>query len=144
MQTNNHINVEIKEIDVTKNAVKIPTPIDKKNCKHGFLRKPEVTENEDEIKPKLRGKIHRFGFYFNLILGIYLLYCAKTKSTLISLAVYLSSLLMLFGMSSVLHNTSWLNSKFERVIQKLDHANIFVLIAGFSPTFNSFFQSSTC
>lgn len=46
------------------------------------------------------------------------------------MGVYLTTLLNMYGISSVLHITDWQRPWLEARLQKVDHASIFLLIAG--------------
>lgn len=83
-----------------------------------------------EMKPYFRGKLHKVSFYFYLFLSMFLLPLARPGTPRISLCIYLITLVTLYGISSVLHVTDWHHPHLETRVQKLDHASIFLLIAG--------------
>ena len=83
-----------------------------------------------EIKPLLRGQIHRAGFYAYLVIAVFLIYFARSGIPRISMGIYLTTLLNMYGISSVLHITDWQRPWLEARLQKVDHASIFLLIAG--------------
>lgn len=85
---------------------------------------------DEPVKPLLRGKIHLAGFFLFLLLGAILIFVSKTEIVRLCLCIYLLSMLVLFGTSSVFHTTPWRNHLIESVIQKADHACIFLLITG--------------
>lgn len=82
----------------------------------------------DEVKPLLRGQLHHFGFYAFIIAGLAVLW--KLGHFHWSYIVYLTSLLAVYGTSAAFHVIDWDNKKHEVIMQTLDHANIFFLIAG--------------
>lgn len=92
-------------------------------------KRPKLSADEPD-KPYFRGKLHRYGFYFALILGAVILYLAKDLKARCAFLIYLMSLLLVYGISSTYHMTDWKNAKAENLMQKLDHACIFLLIAG--------------
>ena len=103
--------------------------------KRGKLTRDEPT------KPLLRGKIHFVGFFLFLLLGTSLIIISKNEITRLCLCIYLLSMLMLFGTSSVFHTTPWRNNSVESFIQKADHASIFLLITGtYTPVIILFFD----
>lgn len=83
-----------------------------------------------EPKPLLRGQLHRTAFFVYSIVGGFLVYFAKPGIPRASLAVYLLTLINLYGISSVLHVTHWKRPWLEGKLQRVDHASIFLLIAG--------------
>lgn len=85
---------------------------------------------ENLIKPKFRGIIHQIAFYFYLALASLLLFFSTGGLVRISLALYLATLINMYGISSVLHITDWKDPEMELKVQKIDHASIFLLIAG--------------
>jgi hemolysin III len=83
-----------------------------------------------EVKPLLRGQLHRAAFYTYIIAAGFLIYYAKAGIARASLAVYLFTLINLYGVSTVLHVTHWCRPWLEVRLQKIDHASIFLLISG--------------
>ena len=82
-----------------------------------------------EIKPTWRGWIHAGTFPLAIVLGIILLVAADGVTATVSSAVFIASSLLLFGVSAVYHRFDW-SPTTKRVLKRLDHANIFLLIAG--------------
>ena len=88
-----------------------------------------IRDAVDEIKPKLRGWLHAatwplafFGFLVMLVI-------ADDLKVRAGVAVFMVSALLLFGTSAVYHTGRWSDTAKAR-LKRLDHANIFVLIAG--------------
>lgn len=94
-----------------------------------FNKRPKLSADEPD-KPYFRGRLHRYGFYFALILGAVILCLAKDFKSRCSFFVYLLSSLLVYGISSTFHLTVWKTARSEALMQKLDHACIFLLIAG--------------
>lgn len=94
-----------------------------------IFRRPRTT-HEEPFKPFLRGKFHRYGFYTCFFLGIIVLILAKNTIARISFLIYLISVLLVYGVSSTYHLTNWKTHRTEAIMQKLDHACIYLLIAG--------------
>ena len=80
-------------------------------------------------KPRLRGWIHFVAAPLSLAAAIVLVALAPTTPLKWASAVYLAASFILFGVSAAYHLFYWRPS-FERVLQRMDHANIFLLIAG--------------
>lgn len=83
-----------------------------------------------EVKPLLRGQLHRISFFVYLILAVFIIYYTRPGIPRISMSVYLVTLINMYGISSVLHITDWKKPYLEARVQKIDHASIFLLISG--------------
>jgi len=85
--------------------------------------------NAAEPKPLLRGWFHLGALPLVAVLGLVLVGLAEGPvATWSSVAFAISSLLM-FGTSASYHRIDW-KPRARAVLKRLDHANIFVLIAG--------------
>ena len=82
-----------------------------------------------QIKPKLRGWLHLAATPLSLAASIVLVCLAPTTPTKIGSAVYLACSLVLFGVSAAYHRFYWA-PRWEIMWKRLDHSNIFLLIAG--------------
>jgi hemolysin III len=80
-------------------------------------------------KPRLRGWLHAGIFPVAVVAGIVLISLAPTTAGRISAAVYTATAAMLFGTSAVYHRGSW-SPRTLGVLKRLDHSNIFLIIAG--------------
>jgi hemolysin III len=80
-------------------------------------------------KPTWRGWIHLGTFPIAIILGIVLIELASGRAAKISSTVFVLSSLLLFGVSALYHRFNW-SDRTKRLLKRLDHANIFLLIAG--------------
>lgn len=81
------------------------------------------------IKPHLRGWLHLVATPLSLAASIVLVCLAPTAAEKWASAVYLASSLILFGVSATYHRFYW-KPNWELVWKRLDHSNIFLLIAG--------------
>ncbi|WP_372516011.1 PAQR family membrane homeostasis protein TrhA [Streptantibioticus silvisoli] len=81
------------------------------------------------VKPKLRGWLHAGMFPAALIAGVALTALADSPRARIACAVYTLSACLLFGVSALYHRGNW-GPKAYAVLRRLDHANIFLIIAG--------------
>jgi hemolysin III len=80
-------------------------------------------------KPRWRGRIHQGAFFLSVPAGIGLVAWSQGVSAHVAAALFALSLVGLFGTSATYHTGDWTPSIRER-LQRVDHAMIFVLIAG--------------
>lgn len=80
-------------------------------------------------KPRLRGWFHAGAFPLALAAGIVLIALAPTTATAVACTVFAVSSWLLFGVSGVYHRGTW-GPKTRAVLRRLDHTNIFLIIAG--------------
>jgi hemolysin III len=88
-----------------------------------------AAELVEPIKPKLRGWFHAAMVPASLIAGIVLIWLARTPQATLACTVYSVTAWLLFGTSAVYHLGTW-GRLGEAVLRRLDHANIFLIIAG--------------
>jgi hemolysin III len=81
------------------------------------------------VKPKLRGWLHLCAAPLALAAGIVLVALANDERARIASAIFAFSAVMLFGTSALYHRGDW-GSRGEAILRRLDHANIFLIIAG--------------
>lgn len=81
------------------------------------------------VKPTLRGWQHAAMFPIAVVAGAVLVATAPTTAGRISSAIFATSAVLLFGVSALLHRGTW-TPKVERLLRRLDHANIYLIIAG--------------
>ena len=80
-------------------------------------------------KPLLRGWLHAGTFPLAVIAGVVLIVLAPEGRARIGAAVFVASAAMLFGTSAVYHRGQW-SARVHTVLKRLDHSNIFLIIAG--------------
>ena len=80
-------------------------------------------------KPLLRGWFHLGAAPLVLIAGMVLMVFAPTLAGRVSSAIFTLTAVMLFGTSAVYHRGNW-SPKARAVLRRMDHANIFLIIAG--------------
>jgi len=90
---------------------------------------PAATVSEVRVKPRLRGVFHQWAFFVSLASGALLVLGAATTRASVAAAIYAASVSALFGVSALYHRRSW-NGPARRRMRHLDHAMIFLLIAG--------------
>ncbi|MET1036087.1 MAG: hemolysin III family protein [Arthrobacter sp.] len=83
----------------------------------------------DDIKPRLRGWIHAGMAPLALAAGIVLIALAPAPWGKAASAVYAVTGLLLFTVSAVYHRGNW-SPPVKRVLKRLDHTNIMLVIAG--------------
>ncbi|MDO4792194.1 MAG: hemolysin III family protein [Buchananella hordeovulneris] len=83
----------------------------------------------DLLKPHLRGWIHAATTPLALAASIVLVVLAPTAALKWASSVFLASSLLLFGISALYHRFNWKPTA-QAVLRRLDHSNIFLLIAG--------------
>jgi hemolysin III len=81
------------------------------------------------VKPLLRGWLHLICFEASLVLGTLALAGAHGGVRIVAIAVFAASVGAMFGASALYHRGSWTDA-WHRRLQRLDHAMIFLLIAG--------------
>lgn len=89
----------------------------------------ESSKPDVDTKPYLRGWLHAGWAPLLQIAGLILLVATPTLIGRIGVAIYLTTATVLFGMSAVYHRGSW-SARVAAVLRRLDHSNIFLLIAG--------------
>jgi hemolysin III len=80
-------------------------------------------------RPAWRGWIHLGTFPFALAMGIVLVTLAATPAAKVGTAVFAATSLVMFGVSATYHRFPW-SPVVKRVLKRIDHTNIFLLIAG--------------
>ena len=80
-------------------------------------------------KPKLRGWFHAGAAPLALAYGVVITVLAPPGAPRLTVAVFAAATVLLFGVSAVYHRGHWTN-QVAAVLRRLDHANIFLVIAG--------------
>jgi len=93
------------------------------------LQAPAATAPELRVKPRLRGVFHQYAFFVSLASGALLVLLAATARASVAAAIYAASVSALFGVSALYHRVTWTGPA-RRRMRRLDHAMIFLLIAG--------------
>jgi hemolysin III len=96
---------------------------------HLPLVEESVAYEAGEIKPTWRGWIHLSTLPIAIAAGIVLIVLANGVPATVSSAVFVTSSILMFGISGTYHRFNW-SPKTKKVLKRLDHANIFLLIAG--------------
>ena len=83
----------------------------------------------EEVKPRLRGWLHAAVAPVTLAAGLVLVAASPPGAARFGSAVFAASALILFSVSAMLHRGRWSHATMS-VLRRLDHASIFLLIAG--------------
>jgi hemolysin III len=80
-------------------------------------------------RPRLRGVFHQYAFFVALALGAALVVAADGATARVSALVFAASVAAMLGASALYHRVVW-SPRPRRWMRRLDHAAIFLLIAG--------------
>lgn len=83
----------------------------------------------DEFRPSWRGWIHTGVLPFVFASGVLLVFFSEGWVAKTAAAVYFASSVLLFGNSALYHRFDW-KPFTKKLLKRIDHANIFLLIAG--------------
>ncbi len=101
--------------------------------KHGESVVEQVSETVDAlldaVKPKLRGWLHLGMAPLATVLGLILVVMAPTRDSRWAAAVFTLTAALLFATSATFHLGTW-SQRQGAVLRRLDHSNIFLIIAG--------------
>ncbi len=93
-----------------------------------------LKETLSEVKPHLRGWLHLGVLPLAVVGGAVLIALSPDGVTRTGSAIFVASALLLFGVSAAYHRGDW-SPRTWRSLRRLDHCNIFVLIAGSSTAY---------
>ncbi|RII40863.1 hemolysin III family protein [Galactobacter valiniphilus] len=82
-----------------------------------------------EVKPSWRGWIHAGTFPVSIALGIILVALAQGAEATLACLIFAVTSALLFGISALYHRINWKPAT-KQLFRRLDHCNIFLLIAG--------------
>jgi hemolysin III len=80
-------------------------------------------------KPRLRGVLHQYAFFFAVVLGAALVLAAEGGRERLAAGVYALGLSLLLGTSALYHRIEWPTPRMHAWVRRLDHSMIFVSIA---------------
>lgn len=81
------------------------------------------------VKPLLRGWLHTAMAPLALIAGLVLIVLVPSLEGRLAAAIFTVTAILLFGTSAVYHRGHW-SPRITRLLKRLDHSNIFLIIAG--------------
>ncbi|PSK96078.1 hemolysin III [Haloactinopolyspora alba] len=88
-----------------------------------------IREAVAAVKPRLRGWLHAATFPVAVVAGLLLVIVAPSLEVRVSAAIYTATAALLFGISAIYHRGHW-SPRAQAALRRLDHANIFLIIAG--------------
>jgi hemolysin III len=88
-----------------------------------------ASELAQVVKPRLRGWLHAAMAPVALVAGLVLVVFAPSQNGRITAAVFTLTAFLLFFTSAVYHRGRW-SPRVTDVLKRLDHSNIFLIIAG--------------
>ena len=80
--------------------------------------------------PRLRGVFHQYAFFVAVVAGVVLIALADGFRERFAVWVYAAALAAMFGASALYHRFPWQSAAARLRARRLDHAMIFVFIAG--------------
>ena len=81
------------------------------------------------VKPRLRGWVHLGAFPLAMAAGVVLVVLSPAGGPRWAAAVFGTTAALLFGTSALYHRGTW-SPRAELALKRLDHSNIFLIIAG--------------
>ena len=81
-------------------------------------------------RPRLRGLFHQYAFFASVAAGVTLVALADGARARVACAIYALALVSMFGASAIYHRVPWRSLRARVWARKVDHAMIFVFIAG--------------
>ena len=84
---------------------------------------------QPRVKPMLRGVFHEIAFYVAVVVGIVLFVTAEPGRARLSAIVFAAGVAACFGFSALYHRPTW-QPRARSWLARLDHAGIYLLIAG--------------
>ena len=82
-----------------------------------------------EPRPRLRGVFHQYAFLVSVVAGTVLVAGAPGPRERAAATVFAAAVAAMFGISALYHRVTW-RPRARRWMRRLDHAAIFLLIAG--------------
>jgi hemolysin III len=89
----------------------------------------QVRPKLEQVTPRLRGWLHVGMTPVAIAAGALLVILASTTTARVSAVVFAGTAVLLFGTSAVYHRGTW-SPRVTAVLRRLDHSNIFLIIAG--------------
>lgn len=81
------------------------------------------------VRPRLRGVLHQYAFFVSVVCGVLLVLGASGAGERVSAIVFATAVATMFGVSALYHRITWRPGP-RRWMRRLDHAAIYLLIAG--------------
>lgn len=100
-----------------------------KGSKKKSEKPAQIPLNNFDVKPTWRGWIHTGALPLVVASGVVLIVLAQGGWAKAAASIYLATSILLFGNSALYHRFNW-SPKVKITLKRIDHANIFLLIAG--------------
>ncbi|MDP9491162.1 MAG: hemolysin III family protein [Actinomycetota bacterium] len=84
---------------------------------------------DPDLRPRLRGVSHEYAFFVSVFLGVMLVAAASGAVERAAAAVFAATTAAMFAVSALYHRITW-QPRARRWMRRLDHAAIYLLIAG--------------
>ncbi len=88
-----------------------------------------ATASAPRVKPRLRGVSHEIAFAVSVGLGVAIVLTADDSRSRASAIIFASCVALMFGASALYHRPTW-PPRARSWLARLDHAGIYLLIAG--------------
>jgi len=88
-----------------------------------------ISYKQPTMKPLTRGYIHQAAFFIAICACTILVIRSHGSYALLASLIYSASLIGMYGVSALYHVPTW-SHKYYLIMRRIDHAAIFVLIAG--------------
>jgi len=92
-------------------------------------QRPDPDPGSVDARPLLRGWIHVVAVVVTVVAAPFVVARAPTAGAAAALAIYMTSIVALFGVSAAFHRVRW-SPAGRRRMRRADHATIFIAIAG--------------
>jgi hemolysin III len=116
-------------------------PVDPEQVAQPLAGDPHV-HGVAALKPRLRGWLHFGAAPLAFVLGLVLMVVTPTTGLRAAVAVYVLTTVLLFGVSAAYHLGAG-SARVNDFLHKLDHANIYLFIAGSYTPFAAALPSAT-
>ncbi len=93
-------------------------------------RTPTLRSPIPALKPTMRGVLHQWAAVVAALAGITLIISAPAGTARWATIVYAVSIVGLFTVSAIYHRVNWTTTRGRQWMRRLDHAMIFVMVAG--------------
>ena len=80
-------------------------------------------------KPRFRGVVHQYAFFVAVAVGVLLVFETSGTRARLAAAIFAASVASMFGASALYHRVTW-SARWRPWLRRLDHAMIYLLIAG--------------
>ena len=90
------------------------------------------------VRPRYRGVSHEIAFVVSVGAGVLLIHTTTTSRATVAATIFAVSVSAMFAASALYHRINWSTRRRRQLFAKLDHAAIYLLIAGTYTPFGLF------